>query len=180
MSSVRGKPKRGRSVKPRPAPPTSVAREARTNGTAASANGPRRKCVLVVEDNASIGGLLVALLREEGYRALRAWDVREGIRIANDRTPDLIVLDTSLPYRDGFQALAELRADEKTRSAPIVVVAANGLQLSADDEREVAALVSKPFDVDKLLNVFRRVLGDPEQAVPERHFDVDDVHLHSW
>jgi len=136
--------------------------------------------VLVVEDNASIGGLLVALLREDGYRALRAWDVREGIRIANDRPPDLIVLDTSLPYREGFQALAELRADNKTRSAPIVVVTANDLQLSPDDEREVAALVSKPFDVDKLLNVFRRVLGDPEQAVPERQYDVNDVHLHSW
>ena len=76
----------------------------------------------VVEDNATIGGLLVALLREEGYRALRAWDGREAMKMARDRAPDLIVLDLSLPYRDGVDVLRDLRANDDTAEAPIVVV----------------------------------------------------------
>ena len=40
--------------------------------------------------------------------------------------------------------------------------------------------VSKPFDIDRLMNVFRRALGDPEQEVPERTYGSSDTHLHSW
>jgi len=136
--------------------------------------------VLVVEDNATIGGLLVALLREEGYRACRAWDGHEAMKMARDRRPDLIVLDLSLPYRDGLEVLYELRCNENTKDAPIVVVSGNALQLSTEDRALVTETVSKPFDIDKLMNVFRRALGDPEQEIPERHYDAQDTHLHSW
>ena len=146
----------------------------------AQAPGPRRKCVLVVEDNATVGGLLVALLREEGYRALRAWDGHEAIKMARDRRPDLIVLDLSLPYRDGLEVLYELKGNEETKSAPIVVVSGNTLQLSPEDQLLVTETVGKPFDIDRLMNVFRRALGDPEKEVPERDHDTSDAHLHSW
>src|SRR5581483_2138339 len=142
--------------------------------------GPRRKTVLIVEDNASFGGLLVALLREEGYRALRAWDGREAIKMARDRPPDLIVLDLSLPYRDGVEVLRELRANAETTEAPIVVVSGNALQLTPDDRQLVSETVTKPFDIDRLMNVFRRLLGDEEVAVPERGYDKTDSHLNSW
>ena len=68
---------------------------------------------------------MVALLREEGYRALRAWDVREAVKIARDRKPDLLLLDLSLPYREGLPQLLELRAHAETQDAPIVVVSGN-------------------------------------------------------
>jgi len=136
--------------------------------------------VLVVEDNATIGGLLVALLREEGYRALRAWDGREAIKMARDRPPELIVLDLSLPYRDGVEVLRELRANTETTEAPIVVVSGNALQLTQEDRALVSEVVTKPFDIDRLMNVFRRLLGDEEIAVPERGYDKTDSHLNSW
>jgi len=133
-----------------------------------------------VEDNATIGGLLVALLREEGYRALRAWDGREAIKMARDRPPDLIVLDLSLPYRDGVEVLRELRSNGDTTEAPIVVVSGNVLQLTQEDRALVSETVTKPFDIDRLMNVFRRLLGDDEVAVPERGYDKTDSHLNSW
>jgi DNA-binding response OmpR family regulator len=136
--------------------------------------------VLVVEDNATIGGLLVALLREEGYRALRAWDGREAMKMARDRRPDLIVLDLSLPYRDGVDVLRELRANDDTVDAPIVVVSGNAMQLTPDDRALVTDAVAKPFDIDRLMNVFRRHLGDDEIDVPERAYGATDTHLHSW
>src|SRR5215207_8657408 len=126
---MRGRPKRSRHSRPRAAAKTAVL-DGRAAAPAEPASGPKRKCVLVVEDNATVGGLLVALLREEGYRALRAWDGREAMKMARDRRPDLIVLDLSLPYRDGIEVLRELRANEDTVEAPIVVVSGSALQLT--------------------------------------------------
>jgi DNA-binding response OmpR family regulator len=178
---MRGKPHRkGHHARPRTIRPKSEeAQQASENGTAA-ATATRRKCVLVVEDNATIGGLLVALLREEGYRALRAWDGREAMKMARDRKPDLIVLDLSLPYRDGVDVLREIRANDDTVDAPIVVVSGNATQLTPDDRALVTDTVAKPFDIDRLMNVFRRHLGDDELDVPEKAYSATDTHLHSW
>src|SRR5690242_4445401 len=133
---MRGKPHRkGHHARPRTVrPKTDEAQSAASESGAATATATatKRKCVLVVEDNATIGGLLVALLREEGYRALRAWDGREAMKMARDRRPDLIVLDLSLPYRDGIEVLRELRTNGDTTEAPIVVVSGNARQLTPE------------------------------------------------
>ncbi|HZO27019.1 MAG TPA: response regulator [Chloroflexota bacterium] len=180
---MRGKPHRkGHHARPRTIrPKADEAQPPSENGASAvTATATRRKCVLVVEDNATIGGLLVALLREEGYRALRAWDGREAMKMARDRRPDLIVLDLSLPYRDGVEVLRELRSNEETVDAPIVVVSGNATQLTPDDRALVSDAVTKPFDIDRLMNVFRHHLGDEEVDVPERLYGTTDTHLHSW
>jgi DNA-binding response OmpR family regulator len=179
---MRGKPHRkGNHARPRTIRPKQEEGQqpAAENG-ATTATGTKRKCVLVVEDNATIGGLLVALLREEGYRALRAWDGREAMKMARDRRPDLIVLDLSLPYRDGIEVLREIRANDDTAAAPVVVVSGSALQLTPDDRALVNDSVAKPFDIDRLMNVFRRHLGDDEVDVPERTYDKTDSHLNSW
>ena len=178
---MRGKPTRKthharpRTIRPRPAEG-----QARADAAVVQVTPTKRKCVLVVEDNATIGGLLVALLREEGYRALRAWDGREAIKMARDRPPDLIVLDLSLPDRDGVEVLHEIRANADTTEAPIVVVSGNALQLTPEDRALVSETVTKPFDIDRLMNGFRRLLGDDEVAVPDRGYDKTDSHLNSW
>jgi DNA-binding response OmpR family regulator len=178
---MRGKPHRkGHHARPRTVRPKQEDGQVAAENGAASSSGTRRKCVLVVEDNATIGGLLVALLREEGYRALRAWDGREAMKMARDRRPDLIVLDLSLPYRDGIDVLRDLRANRETAEAPIIVVSGSATQLSQDDRALVTDAVAKPFDIDRLLNVFRRHLGDPEADVPERPYGATDNHLNSW
>jgi CheY-like chemotaxis protein len=142
---------------------------------------PRRKTILVVEDNATIGGLLVALLREEGYRALRAWDSREAIRIARDRRPSVIVFDLSLPYRDGLPVLHELKQQPETGEAPMVIVSGNTLQLSPGERDLLSDCLAKPVDLDKLINCIRRAAGDPEHDVPEKHYTgTVDSNLYGW
>jgi DNA-binding response OmpR family regulator len=140
---------------------------------------PRRKTILIVEDNAAFGGLLVALLREDGYRTLRAWDGREAARMARDRKPDLIVLDLALPYRDGVELLHQLKEQGETSQAPIVVVSGNTLQLSTEDRALLADVVTKPFDIDRMINALRRALGDPEHELPDRpSFDYGHEHAY--
>jgi DNA-binding response OmpR family regulator len=178
---MRGKPTRKtHHVRPRTIRPRVAEGHQQADVSVVQGSATKRKCVLVVEDNATIGGLLVALLREEGYRALRAWDGREAIKMARDRPPDLIVLDLSLPYRDGVEVLREIRGNSETTDAPIVVVSGNALQLTQDDRALVSETVTKPFDIDRLMNVLRRLLGDEEVAVPERGYDKTDSHLNSW
>lgn len=142
--------------------------------------GPRRKSVLIVEDNASIGGLIAGLLREEGYRALRAWDGREALRLARDRKPDLVMLDLDLPHKDGVEVLYELKQHKETRLAPVIVVSGNTLVLANEDREQLADLITKPFDIDVLLNAVRKALGDPIQDVTPKSYDLTDNHLHSW
>jgi DNA-binding response OmpR family regulator len=123
---------------------------------------------------------MVGLLREEGYRALRAWDGREALRMARDRQPDLIMLDLSLPYNDGLNVLHDLKAQPETKEAPIIVVSGNTLLLSPDDQELVAESMSKPVDIYRLVNTVRRALGDPEVDVPERQYETADLHLNSY
>src|SRR5437868_8253419 len=83
---------------------------------------PRRKVVLVLEDHASVGGLIAGLLRQEGYRAVRAWDTAEALRLARGRTPDLVLLDLNLAYPEGLEVLRQVRNHDATRRAPTVLV----------------------------------------------------------
>jgi CheY-like chemotaxis protein len=151
----------------------------------ASANGranqaPRRKVVLVLEDNASVGGLIAGLLRQEGYRAVRAWDPQEALRLARGRAPDLVLLDLNLAYPDGLEVLRQVRANEATRRAPIVVVAGGNLALSPEDAQLVDGLVHKPFDIDLMLNAVRKALGEPLVEVQPRQYDAQDYFLHGY
>jgi DNA-binding response OmpR family regulator len=141
---------------------------------------PRRKVVLVLEDNASVGGLIAGLLRQEGYRAVRAWDTQEALRLARGRTPDLVLLDLNLTYPDGLDILKQVRTHEATRRVPIVLVAGGNLSLSADDARLVDDLVQKPFDIDVMLNAVRKALGDPIVEIQPRHYDAQDYFLHGY
>ena len=137
-------------------------------GQSVDRTAPKRKTIIILEDNASFGGLLVALLREEGYRSLRAWDSREAASMARDRRPDLIVLDLALPYRDGVQMLHDLRGQAETSKAPIMVVSGNTLVLTPEDREVVVEVVVKPFEIERMLNAIRRAVGDPEQDLPEK------------
>ena len=127
-----------------------------------------------------MGGLIAGLLRQEGYRAVRAWDPQEALRLARGRTPDLVLLDLNLAYPDGLEVLRQVRSSEATRRAPIVVVAGGNLALSADDAQLVDGIVQKPFDIDMMLNEVRKALGDPIVDVQPRHYDAQDYFLHGY
>ncbi|HXY94621.1 MAG TPA: response regulator transcription factor [Acidimicrobiia bacterium] len=122
-------------------------------------------CVMVVEDDGPLRATLATTLGVHGYSVLEAGSAEEAIVLAEQRSPDLVLLDLGLPYSDGGHALRQIRA----RSAvPIVVLTVRdgksdklrALDDGADD------YVVKPFDVEELLARIRAALRrrpEPEE-----------------
>lgn len=114
--------------------------------------------ILVVEDDLSILIGLSMNLKFEGYEVLQAQDGRQGLQLALDGEPDLLVLDLMLPELNGYEVLKELR--ERGRDTPVVLLSAKGaeqdkilgLNLGADD------YVVKPFGLQELLARIKAVL----------------------
>ena len=110
-----------------------------------------KKTVLIVEDEKAILDILNLNLTIAGYDTLCAQDGEEGLRLALDRHPDLILLDVMLPSLDGFALCKQLRTQDKL--TPIIMLTAReeerdmvfGLELGADD------YMTKPFSVRELL-----------------------------
>jgi DNA-binding response OmpR family regulator len=90
------------------------------------------------------------------------------------------LLDLNLPYKDGLDLLQKLRSHEATRRCPVLVVASSGLALSVDERKLVSEVVTKPFDIDIMLNAVRKALGDPLIEVQPRQYDQQDQFLHGY
>jgi DNA-binding response OmpR family regulator len=113
--------------------------------------------VLVVEDDPAIGTMLVSLLSAEGYRADLVADGRQVLPSVRDRQPDLITLDLSLPHLDGNEILDLLDGSAGT-GVPVVVVSAYTERLAERHRRRVAAVITKPFEIDDLLSSIETAL----------------------
>ena len=134
----------------------------RTEGTKRVADergAPPARTVLVVEDSEPIRRILALLLEGHGYEVVAAALGREGLALAQELHPRAITLDLSLPDVDGRDLLRALKADERTRSIPIIVVSAYASTLSPAERACAAEVLSKPFDVDELLTRVARVVG---------------------
>jgi two-component system cell cycle response regulator DivK len=120
-------------------------------------------CILVIEDNAANMKLAVFLLQQKNHEVLQATDAEEGIRLARERKPALILMDLQLPGMDGLAATRLLKADPATRA--IKVVALTALAMLGDRERIEAAgcdaYVVKPLSYKQLLEVVRDMVGGP-------------------
>lgn len=140
------------------------------------------RTILVVEDEADILNLIAYNLEKESYRVLKAATGEEGMKLARDRKPDLVLLDLMLPGVDGLDICKHLKADDMTRGIPIIMVSARGeesdvvvgLELGADD------YISKPFSPRILLarvrSVLRRTGGDPRE-VTERIIQAGGIRI---
>jgi two-component system cell cycle response regulator DivK len=109
--------------------------------------------VLVVEDNAQNRKLARDLLQVHGYRTLEAETGEQGVALAAERTPDLVVMDIHLPGMSGIDALAKLRAAPETRAIPVLAFTASVMP----KDRSVImaagfdAFVSKPINLEMFL-----------------------------
>ena len=93
--------------------------------------------LLIIEDNEKNLKLVRDLLRFKGYRTLEAATAAEGIALAGEHQPDLILMDIQLPDLGGDQALARLRENPETASIPVVALTAMAMQ--GDEARLLAA-----------------------------------------
>ena len=122
--------------------------------------------VLVVEDQPLLRELMADALTAAGYGVVTASNGARALDLVRDRHPDVIVLDMMMPVVDGFGFLEAYRRGVATNTAPVVVVSAT---LSADVVRRlhelgVSALLSKPFDLNELVNCVGRLVQ--QQTVP--------------
>lgn len=109
--------------------------------------------ILYVEDNDDNVYMLSRRLKRKGFDVIVAGDGAAGIALARSEAPALILMDLSLPVLDGWEAARRLKADEATRSIPIIALSANVLE--GERERAIAAgcddYDTKPVDFDRLL-----------------------------
>lgn len=108
--------------------------------------------ILVVDDEPSVADLIEAVLAGEGYTVAIARDGAQGLMLARDWNPDLILMDIMLPAVDGSTAIRRLKADPETAEIPIVAMSAGRTIRSQSEALANAdAALAKPFDIDALL-----------------------------
>jgi two-component system, cell cycle response regulator DivK len=119
--------------------------------------------ILIVEDNEKNMKLARDVLQFNGFRTLEAVTAEQGLILAAEHHPDLILMDIQLPGMDGTTALRRLRDDSTT--AAIKVVALTALAMTNDRERFVSAgfdgYLSKPISVRELPSQVRQLLSQP-------------------
>ena len=110
--------------------------------------------ILIIEDTQSIRDELRDILRFEGYEVITAENGQEGIDVAKEELPDLILCDIMMPVKDGYEVFAEIQHTSNLKHTPFIFLTAKattdnirkGMILGADD------YITKPFNVDLLIN----------------------------
>jgi two-component system cell cycle response regulator DivK len=117
--------------------------------------------ILLVEDQEMNRDMLSRRLKKRGYDVLIAVDGAEGLEKARTDSPDLILMDMSLPVIDGWEATRTLKADEATRGIPVVALTAHAM--STDRERALEAgcnaYETKPVELPRLLETIEKLLA---------------------
>ncbi len=115
--------------------------------------------ILYIEDNASNRILVRRILQAEGYEVLEADNATEGISLARETRPDLILMDLSMPELDGLTATRKLRQTPGMDGVPIVALTANVMKDDRERALEVCdGYIPKPIDVDQFPAEVRRYL----------------------
>jgi two-component system cell cycle response regulator DivK len=114
--------------------------------------------ILVVEDNEKNMKLVRDVLQASGYRTLEATTGGDGVELALENRPDLVLMDIQLPDIDGVEALRRMRGEERTAFVPVLALTAQAMQ--GDRERFLAAgfdgYLSKPVDITDLVATVKR------------------------
>ena len=135
--------------------------------------------ILVVEDEPSIQELIAASLQHAGHLVLRADSAERALQLVNDTLPDVVLLDWMLPGLSGIQCAQRLRASERTRDLPIIMLTARGaehdkvagLEAGADD------YLTKPFSPRELLARIKAVLRRRAPQMTEDCVDVEGLRV---
>jgi len=116
--------------------------------------------ILLVEDNDNNRLLIRDVLQASGYHVIEAETAEDGVRMAAEQRPALILMDIQLPGMSGIEALQRLHADPVTRAIPVVAVTASAM---TQDRRQIMAAgfdgyQSKPISVKSFLQTIREIL----------------------
>lgn len=126
----------------------------------------QKQTILVVDDEQDLLDLIEYNLNNEGFNVLKAEDGLEGIEMAREHNPDLILLDIMMPKMDGLEVVERIRDDSQLKHIPIIFLTARG-----DEKTEVEGLdkggddyITKPISTTKLISRIKAVLRRFEET----------------
>jgi len=123
--------------------------------------------ILVVEDEPALQKTIAAALKLSGHAVVGAGTGVEALARLDEQRPDLVLLDLQMPEMDGWEFLRHLRADTALANVPVAVMsAAHRIERQRLD---VEAIITKPFDLDELLDTVDELLAARQQAASGRH-----------
>jgi two-component system alkaline phosphatase synthesis response regulator PhoP len=122
--------------------------------------------ILVVDDEIYIVHILDFSLGMEGYEVVTALDGEEALEKAMDSKPDLIVLDIMMPKMDGYETCKALKADDRTKDIPVILLSAKGRNVDMQTGYDVGAdeYITKPFSPRKLVDRINTMLGHADSS----------------
>jgi len=137
-----------------------------------------KQTILVVDDEQDLLDLIEYNLKKEGFDVLKAEDGEEGIEVARESSPDLVLLDIMMPNMDGLEVVEVMRGDEDLKRIPIIFLTARG-----DEKTEVEGLnkggddyITKPISTTKLISRIKAVLRRFEETEePVNRLEVHDI-----
>lgn len=117
--------------------------------------------ILLVEDNEMNRDMLARRLTRRGYEVVVAIDGQAGVDMAKSESPDLILMDLSLPIMDGWTATTVIKADEATSNIPVIALTAHAM--TGDREKALEAgcdeFDTKPVELKRLLGKIEHLLS---------------------
>ena len=125
--------------------------------------------ILLVEDNEMNRDMLSRRLKRRGYQVVIAVNGSEGVSMSISENPDLVLMDMSLPVMDGWEATRQLKANEQTKSIPVLALTAHAM--SGDREKALEAgcddYDTKPIELPRLLSKIEELLAKDNQSPVE-------------
>jgi two-component system cell cycle response regulator DivK len=117
--------------------------------------------ILLVEDNEMNRDMLSRRLERKGMTVVIAVDGQAGVEMATSESPDLILMDLSLPVMDGWEATRRIKASPDTRSIPVIALTAHAMSGDEQTARDAGrdAYDTKPIDFKRLLGKIDKYLG---------------------
>ncbi len=123
------------------------------------------KCILCVEDEPEMIDLIRLILGRRGFEVKGAAGGIEGLNMIRQQPPDLILLDLMMPDMDGWEVYQQIKADEKTKNIPVIVVTAKAQSIDKVLGLHIAKVddyITKPFSPQDLMNSVDKVLKSNE------------------
>ena len=120
------------------------------------------KHILCIEDEADMIELFQIILRRKGFRFSAATGGKDGLRMVRELLPDLVLLDLMMLDMDGWEVYQQMKADEKTKNIPVIVVTAKAQSIDKVLGLHIAKVddyIAKPFSPQDLMNSVERVLN---------------------
>ena len=135
-----------------------------------------KQTILVVDDEKDLLDLIEYNLRKEGFNVLKAENGEEGVLVAREENPDLVLLDIMMPKMDGMQVVEEMRRDDHLKKIPVIFLTAR-----SDEKTEVEGLnkggddyITKPISTTKLISRIKAVLRRFDEK--EEELNILEVH----